>query len=43
VGKRIQIAISQRWLAAHPLTDFLLAKERSQWDALGYPWRVGPR
>ena len=43
VGKRIQIAVSPRWLAAHPLTDYLLAKERSQWEALGYPWRVGRR
>jgi exopolyphosphatase/guanosine-5'-triphosphate,3'-diphosphate pyrophosphatase len=43
VGRRIQITISRRWLAAHPLTDYLLAKERAQWEELGYPWRVGPR
>jgi exopolyphosphatase / guanosine-5'-triphosphate,3'-diphosphate pyrophosphatase len=43
VGKRIQIAISPRWLAAHPLKDYLLAKERAQWEEFCYPWRVGPR
>jgi len=41
VGRRIAIAMSKRWLAAHPLTDHLLARERAQWTALGHPWRVG--
>jgi exopolyphosphatase/guanosine-5'-triphosphate,3'-diphosphate pyrophosphatase len=41
VGPRIDIAMSKRWLAAHPLTDHLLARERAQWTALGHPWRVG--
>ena len=35
-----RFGISQRWLAAHPLTDYLLAKERAQWMALGHPWRL---
>jgi exopolyphosphatase/guanosine-5'-triphosphate,3'-diphosphate pyrophosphatase len=43
VARRIDIAISNRWLAAHPLTDYLLARERAQWAALGHPWRVGAR
>ncbi|HEX8010863.1 MAG TPA: Ppx/GppA phosphatase family protein [Casimicrobiaceae bacterium] len=40
VGRRIALDVSARWLAAHPLTAHLLAKERSQWDALGYPWKA---
>jgi exopolyphosphatase/guanosine-5'-triphosphate,3'-diphosphate pyrophosphatase len=40
---RIRFGIPQRWLAAHPLSAYLLAKERSQWEALGYPWRLGAR
>jgi exopolyphosphatase/guanosine-5'-triphosphate,3'-diphosphate pyrophosphatase len=40
VARGIRFGISQRWLAAHPLTDYLLAKERAQWAALGHPWRV---
>jgi len=40
VGRRIDIAIAKSWLAAHPLTDHLLARERAQWAALGYSWRV---
>jgi hypothetical protein len=39
VARRIALAISPRWLAAHPLTTHLLEKERAQWDALGYPWK----
>jgi exopolyphosphatase/guanosine-5'-triphosphate,3'-diphosphate pyrophosphatase len=42
IARGIRCGISQRWLAAHPLTDYLLAKERSQWAALGHPWRVVP-
>jgi exopolyphosphatase / guanosine-5'-triphosphate,3'-diphosphate pyrophosphatase len=41
VRARIRIGIPRRWLAAHPLTDYLLTKERAQWDALGYTWRIG--
>jgi len=41
LARAIRFGISQRWLAAHPLTDYLLAKERAQWAALGHPWRVG--
>jgi exopolyphosphatase/guanosine-5'-triphosphate,3'-diphosphate pyrophosphatase len=40
VARRITIAISRRWLGAHPLTDHLLAMERAQWTGQGYPWRV---
>ena len=40
VARGIQFGISRRWLAAHPLTDYLLAKERAQWAALGHPWRA---
>jgi len=25
------------------LSDYLLSRERAQWEALGYPWRLGPR
>jgi exopolyphosphatase/guanosine-5'-triphosphate,3'-diphosphate pyrophosphatase len=40
VARGTQLSISRRWLAAHPLTDYLLAKERAQWTALGHPWRL---
>ncbi len=40
VARDIRFGISRRWLAAHPLTDYLLAKERAQWADLGYPWRL---
>jgi exopolyphosphatase/guanosine-5'-triphosphate,3'-diphosphate pyrophosphatase len=40
VARDIRFGISRRWLAAHPLTDYLLAKERAQWAELGYPWRM---
>ena len=40
---RIRFGVAQRWLAAHPLSAYLLAKERNQWEALGYPWRLGAR
>ena len=40
VARDIRLGISRRWLAAHPLTDYLLAKERAQWVELGFPWRM---
>ena len=43
VARRVRIGISKRWLAAHPLTDYLLMKERTQWEGLGYAWRIGVR
>ena len=43
VAGRIRFGVSKRWLAAHPLSEYLLARERSQWEALGYRWRVGAR
>jgi exopolyphosphatase / guanosine-5'-triphosphate,3'-diphosphate pyrophosphatase len=39
VGRRIAFGVSGRWLAAHPLTAHLLAKERKQWGELGYRWK----
>ena len=39
VGHRIGLDVSARWLAAHPLTAHLLAKERAQWGELGYHWK----
>jgi hypothetical protein len=38
---RIRIAMSRRWLAAHPLTDYLLGRESKQWAEQGHPWKVG--
>jgi exopolyphosphatase/guanosine-5'-triphosphate,3'-diphosphate pyrophosphatase len=40
VAHGIRFGISRRWLAQHPLTDYLLAKERAQWAELGHPWRT---
>ena len=40
VARAIQFAISERWLSAHPLTAHMLGKERAQWEALGYRWRL---
>ncbi len=39
IGKRIRFGVSKRWLAAHPLTAHLVAKERRQWKELGYAWK----
>ncbi len=38
-GGRIGVGVSERWLAKHPLTAHLLAKERRQWKELGHPWK----
>lgn len=38
-GSRVGLGVSERWLAKHPLTAHLLAKERRQWKELGYPWK----
>jgi exopolyphosphatase/guanosine-5'-triphosphate,3'-diphosphate pyrophosphatase len=40
IGRRIRFAVSTRWLAAHPLTAHLIAKERRQWKELGYAWKA---
>jgi len=37
-GGRIRLAVPKRWLKAHPQTAYLLAKERDEWVALGYPF-----
>jgi exopolyphosphatase/guanosine-5'-triphosphate,3'-diphosphate pyrophosphatase len=42
IARGIRFGISRRWLAAHPLTDYLLAKESAQWAELGHPWRMAP-
>jgi exopolyphosphatase/guanosine-5'-triphosphate,3'-diphosphate pyrophosphatase len=39
VGKTIGFGLPKRWLAAHPLTAHLLAKELAEWGAAGYPIR----
>lgn len=39
-GARIRVNVPARWLNAHPLTAHLLAKERDEWTAAGYPMRV---
>lgn len=39
VKRRVGLEVPERWLRAHPLTAHLLAKERSQWKTLGYPWK----
>jgi exopolyphosphatase/guanosine-5'-triphosphate,3'-diphosphate pyrophosphatase len=36
---RIEVVISARWLKTHPLTAYLLARERSEWGAMRYAWR----
>jgi len=43
VGARVRFDIARRWLATHPLSDYLLAREREQWEALGYSWRARKR
>jgi len=40
VKRRVGLEVPERWLRAHPLTAHLLAKERAQWKALGYPWKT---
>jgi exopolyphosphatase/guanosine-5'-triphosphate,3'-diphosphate pyrophosphatase len=39
VRRRVALEVPGRWLRAHPLTAHLLAKERSQWKAMGFPWK----
>jgi exopolyphosphatase/guanosine-5'-triphosphate,3'-diphosphate pyrophosphatase len=34
VGGGVAIRVAQRWLAGHPLTAYLLEKERAQWKAV---------
>jgi exopolyphosphatase/guanosine-5'-triphosphate,3'-diphosphate pyrophosphatase len=43
LARGIRLGIAPRWLAAYPLTSYLLAKERTQWEALGQKWRIGAR
>jgi exopolyphosphatase/guanosine-5'-triphosphate,3'-diphosphate pyrophosphatase len=42
-GRKIQFGVSARWLKRHPLTLHLLVKERTDWAALGLPWRKSAR
>ncbi len=39
VTPRIRFDVSARWLKSHPLTAHLLARERSEWTAMGFAWR----
>ncbi len=39
MDRRIRFDIGSRWLAAHPLTAHLVAREAREWTALGYTWR----
>jgi exopolyphosphatase/guanosine-5'-triphosphate,3'-diphosphate pyrophosphatase len=41
VDSGMRFRVAARWLKAHPLTAHLLAKERAEWEALGYPWKGG--
>jgi exopolyphosphatase/guanosine-5'-triphosphate,3'-diphosphate pyrophosphatase len=43
VVRRISLDVPPRWLAAHPLTAHLLARERAEWAALGYRWKSLPK
>jgi exopolyphosphatase/guanosine-5'-triphosphate,3'-diphosphate pyrophosphatase len=38
-GDGFRFRVPRRWLAAHPQTAHLLAKERDEWESLGYDWR----
>jgi exopolyphosphatase/guanosine-5'-triphosphate,3'-diphosphate pyrophosphatase len=40
IGKAVRFGVGSRWLAGHPLTAHLLDKERAEWQALGYPWKM---
>ena len=39
VVEKVLIAEGTSRLGAHPLTAHLLARERDQWESLGYRWR----
>ena len=41
-GRRARSAsrVPARWLKAHPLTAYLLAKEREEWTGEGYPFSL---
>ena len=43
LAKRVRFGVSKRWLSSHPLSSYLLAKERGQWEALGFPWHLSAR
>jgi exopolyphosphatase/guanosine-5'-triphosphate,3'-diphosphate pyrophosphatase len=43
IARRIALDVPSRWLAAHPLTAHLLARETAQWGALGYKWKGSGR
>jgi exopolyphosphatase/guanosine-5'-triphosphate,3'-diphosphate pyrophosphatase len=38
-GKTLHYHLSSRWLAAHPLTEYLIDKERREWEAAGWKWK----
>ncbi len=39
VSPRISYDVSTRWLNSHPLTAYLLVRERGEWKATGFAWR----
>ncbi len=38
-GKALHYHFSTRWLAAHPLTEHLIDKERREWEMAGWRWK----
>ncbi|MCL2309923.1 MAG: Ppx/GppA family phosphatase [Proteobacteria bacterium] len=38
-GKTLHYHLSTRWLAAHPLTEYLVDKERCEWETVGWQWK----
>ncbi|MDR0247598.1 MAG: Ppx/GppA family phosphatase [Burkholderiales bacterium] len=38
-GKTLHYHLNARWLAAHPLTEYLIDKERREWEAAGWRWK----
>ncbi|MDR2711110.1 MAG: Ppx/GppA family phosphatase [Burkholderiales bacterium] len=38
-GKTLSCRFGARWLAAHPLTEYLIDKERREWEAVGWLWK----
>jgi len=39
IDRAIRCGVAARWLKAHPLTSYALARERAEWEALGFSWR----
>ena len=41
-GKTIELALAGDWLARHPLTQYLLDEEASQWERVGVAFALSP-